>query len=170
MTDISLLLIIALILLFTKGFSSFVKRIHLPQVIGALVAGLLLGPGVFNLARPNETIAAIAEFGVIFLLFNAGLETDFRQLRQSLKSSLLISALGIVLALGGGFAIALLFGKPTFESFFIGVVIASMSTSITVEALSEMGKLKTKTGVALLGASIFDDILVIIILAVTMGV
>ena len=169
MTNINLLLIIALILLFTKGFSIFVKRMHMPQVIGALLAGVLLGPGVFNLVQPNEIIAAIAEFGVIFLLFTAGLETDFRQLRQSLKSSLLISVLGIVLALGGGFAIALLFGKPTFESFFIGVIIASMSTSITVEALSEMGKLKTKTGTALLGASIFDDILVIIILAVTMG-
>jgi Kef-type K+ transport system membrane component KefB len=128
-----------------------------------------LGPGVFNLAQPNVTISVIAEFGVIFLLFSAGLETDFRQLRKSIKSSLLVSSLGIVLALGGGFAVALLFGKPTFESFFIGVIIASMSTSITVEALSEMGKLKTKTGTALLGASVFDDILVIIILAVTMG-
>ena len=108
-------------------------------------------------------------FGVILLLFAAGLETDFRELRKTIKSSLLISALGVVAALGGGFGIALLFGNPTFESFFIGVVIASMSTSITVEALSEMGKLKTKTGTALLGASLFDDIFVIIILAVTMG-
>jgi Kef-type K+ transport system membrane component KefB len=81
----------------------------------------------------------------------------------------LISTIGIVAALGGGFAVALLFGQPTFQSFFIGVIIASMSTSITVEALSEMGKLKTKTGTALMGASLFDDVFVIIILSVTMG-
>ena len=170
MIDTNFLLIIALILLFTKAFSLFVRRLHLPQVIGALIAGVLLGPAVFGLAEPNETISTIAEFGVILLLFAAGMETDYRQLRSSLKSSLLISALGVVLALGGGFAVAFLFGKPSFESFFIGVVIASMSTSITVEALSEMGVLKTKTGTALLGASLFDDILVIVILAATMGV
>jgi Kef-type K+ transport system membrane component KefB len=97
------------------------------------------------------------------------METDFRQLRNAFKASLLISVLGIVLSLGGGFAIALLFGKPSFESFFIGVVIASMSTSITVEALQEMGKLKTKAGTAILGASLFDDIIVIVLLAVMMG-
>jgi Kef-type K+ transport system membrane component KefB len=76
------------------------------------------------------------------------------------------------LALGGGFAVALLFGNNYgyFECFFIGVIIASMSTSITVEALQEMGKLKTRTGTAILGASLFDDIFVIIILALTMGI
>jgi len=167
--DTKLLLVIAIILLSTKALAIFMKRIHLPQVVGALIAGVLLGPSVFNLLEPNETISVIAEFGVILLLFAAGMETDFRQLRSSLKSSLLISLLGVVAALGGGFVVALLFGEPTFESFFIGVVIASMSTSITVEALSEMGKLKTKTGTALLGASLFDDILVIVILAVIMG-
>jgi len=170
MIDTQLLLVVALILLATKALAIFMKRIHLPQVVGSLVAGVLLGPAVFNLIEPNETVSVIAEFGVILLLFTAGMETDFRQLRKTLKSSLLISALGVILALGGGFAVAFLFGNPSFESFFIGVVIASMSTSITVEALSEMGKLKTPTGTALLGASLFDDILVIVILALVMGV
>jgi Kef-type K+ transport system membrane component KefB len=169
MIEIHFLLAIGLILLFTKAFSIFMKRVHLPQVIGALAAGIILGPAVIGLIEPSETISVIAEFGVILLLFSAGMETDFRQLKQSVKSSLVISVLGIVLALGGGFAAAFLFGKPSFESFFIGVVIASMSTSITVETLHEMGKLKTKTGTALLGASLFDDIIVIIILAAAMG-
>ena len=169
MIDTHILLIIALILLTTKIFAIFMRRIHMPQVVGALIAGLLLGPAVFKLVEPNDTISVIAEFGVIFLLFTAGMETDYRQLKGTLKPSLLISILGIVMALGGGFIVSFIFGKPIFESLFIGVVIASMSTSITVEALSEMGKLKTKTGTALLGAAVFDDILVIIILAVTMG-
>ncbi|MCL2228015.1 MAG: cation:proton antiporter [Oscillospiraceae bacterium] len=169
MIDIRLLLFIALILLSTKAMSMFMKRLHLPQVVGALVAGVLLGPAVLNLVEPNETISVIAEFGVIFLLFAAGMETDFRQLRKSLKSSLLISVLGVAVALGGGFLVAFLFGNPTFESFFVGVIIASMSTSITVEALNEMGKLKTKVGTALMGASLFDDVLVIVILALVMG-
>jgi len=178
MFDTHILLIIALILLTTKAFSLAMKRIHMPQVIGALIAGVLLGPAVFNLIDPNadmyKPISVIAEFGVILLLFAAGLETDFRQLKGVLKPALLVSILGVVVALGSGFGLAILFSKTLglsmFQSFFIGVVIASMSTSITVEALSEMGKLKTKTGTALLGASVFDDILVIIVLAVTLGV
>jgi len=160
---------VALILLSTKTLSLLVKRIHLPQVVGALIAGVLLGPAVLDFMEPNETISVIAEFGVIFLLFSAGVETDFRQLRSSFKASLLISTLGIVAALGGGFAVAFIFGKPSFESLCIGVVIASMSTSITVEALQDMGKLKTKSGTAILGASLFDDIFVIIMLAVLVG-
>jgi len=169
MIDIDLLLFIALILLSTKVLSMFMKKMHLPQVVGALIAGVLLGPAVFNLVEPNETITAVAEFGVILLLFTAGMETDFRQLRKSAKASFLISAIGVAVALGGGFLVAFLFGNPTFESFFIGVIIASMSTSITVEALNEMGKLKTKIGTTLMGASLFDDVLVIIILALVMG-
>jgi len=170
MLDSYILLIFALILFSTKAFSIFMRRIHLPQVIGALVAGLLLGPGIFHLVAPNETITVFAEIGVIFLLFSAGMETDFKQLRSAFKVSLLVSLIGVAAALGGGFAVALLFGKSTFESFFIGVVIASMSTSITVETLQEMGKLKSKSGTAILGASLLDDIFVIIILAVAMGV
>ena len=170
MIDTHILLIFALILLSTKVFAILMRRIHIPQVIGALAAGLLLGPAVFNLIEPNDTISVFAEFGVIFLLFTAGMETDFKQLRNSLKVSLLVSSLGVIAALGGGFAVALLFGKPSFESFFIGVVIASMSTSITVEALQEMGKLKTKSGTAIMGASLLDDIFVIIILAIVMGI
>ena len=174
MSDIHILLVVALILLTTKAFSITMKSIHMPQVIGALIAGVLLGPAVLKLVEPNETIGVIAEFGVIFLLFSAGMETDFRQLKGMLKPALLISTLGVAAALGGGFGLALLLRKTLgfsmFQCFFIGVVIASMSTSITVEALSEMGKLKTKTGTALLGASVFDDILVIMVLAVTMGI
>jgi len=169
MIDPQIFLIIAIILLSTKALSIFMKRFHLPQVVGALAAGVIIGPAVFHLVEPNEVLSVIAEIGVVLLLFSAGMETDYRELRSTLKSSLFISLLGVAAALGGGFAIALLFGNPTFESFFIGIVIASMSTSITVEALSEMGKLKSKSGTALLGASLFDDILVIIILAVVLG-
>jgi Kef-type K+ transport system membrane component KefB len=169
MIDIDLLLFIAIILLSTKLLSVFMKRIHMPQIVGALIAGILLGPAVFNYIQPNEVITVIAEFGVILLLFAAGMETDFKQLKSCAKSSLVVSVFGIAASLGGGFAVSLLFGNPSFESFFIGLIIASMSTSITVEALYEMGKIKTKTGVSILGASLFDDVIVIIMLAFTMG-
>jgi Kef-type K+ transport system membrane component KefB len=169
MIDINLLLFIAIILFSTKLLAIFMRRVHLPQIIGALIAGVLLGPAFMNFIQPGETISVIAEFGVILLLFAAGMETDFKQLRKTAGSSLLISIIGIILALGGGFAAAYLFSNGTFESFFIGVIIASMSTSITVEALQELGRFKTKTGTSIMGASLFDDIFVIVILAFTMG-
>lgn len=167
--DTYLFLGIGLILLSTKVLSLLFNRVHLPQVIGALLAGILFGPAILGWMQPSETISTFAEFGVIFLLFSAGMETDFAQLKHSLKSSMLISALGVILALAGGFAVAFLFGMPTFESFLVGVIIASMSTSVTVEALHEMGKLKTKSGTSIMGAALFDDIFVIIILAVAVG-
>jgi Kef-type K+ transport system membrane component KefB len=168
--DSRIFLIIALILFSTKIFSIAMKRFHLPQVVGALAAGILLGPAVFGFVQPdNEVIAVLAEIGVVLLLFSAGMETDFTQLKSCAKASIMISVIGVTLSLGGGFALALLFGNGTFESFFIGVVIAAMSTSITVEALREMGKLKTKAGTAIMGAALVEDILIIVVLAVILG-
>jgi len=145
------------------------QRIHLPQVIGALAAGVLLGPAVFGFIAPNESISVIADLGVILLLFAAGMETDFKQLRVTIKSSAVISASGVLLALGLGFGVAMFFDFPIMESLFVGIMIASMSTGIMAEALQELGKMKSKAGVSLMGASLFDDIFVIIILAVAVG-
>ncbi|MCL2002741.1 MAG: cation:proton antiporter [Oscillospiraceae bacterium] len=169
MIDTRFLLVIGLILLSTKALAIFMKHFHLPQVVGALVAGVLLGPAVFGLVEPNETISVIAEFGAIILLFSAGMETDYRQIKSSIKPLLLIAACGIIAPLGGGLALSYFFGYSLFESFFIGVIISSTSASITIEALQEMGTLKTKSGTAIMGAALLDDIMVIVILAATMG-
>ncbi len=164
------LLELALILVATKVFGLFTRKIHLPQVVGALLAGILLGPAVFKLVEKNDVITTLAEVGVILLMFSAGLETDFKQLRGSLKASLVIAVIGVVVPLLGGFALALWFGQDVLKSVFIGVILTATSVSITVEALQEMGKLKTKAGTAILGAAVIDDILGIIILSVIIGV
>ncbi|MCL2697350.1 MAG: cation:proton antiporter [Oscillospiraceae bacterium] len=168
--DYNIILVFALILFATKFCGILTRRLNLPQVVGALVAGIILGPSVLGFAQPNETLTIIAELGVIVLLFSAGMEMDFREFKNLLRPSLLIAVLGITLAVGGGFLAASAVGLPAFESFFIGVVIASTSTSITVEALQEMGKLKTKSGSALLSTAVIDDILGIILLSVVLGI
>jgi Kef-type K+ transport system membrane component KefB len=169
--DYNILLVFALILFFTKVCGILTRRLHLPQVVGALIAGIILGPSVLGLAQPhNEIITVIAELGVVVLLFSAGMEMDFKELKNLLRPSLLIAVLGITLAVGGGFIVAQALGMTVFESFFIGVVIASTSTSITVEAMQEMGKLKTKSGSALLSTAVIDDILGIILLSVALGI
>ncbi|MCL1995031.1 MAG: cation:proton antiporter [Defluviitaleaceae bacterium] len=167
--DTSIFLWIALILVSTKTLSIAFKRIHMPQVIGALLAGILLGPAVLGLTEPNETIAILAEFGVILMLFSAGMETDLRQLRNSLKASFFISTFSVVAVIAGAGAVAYAFGMSVLESVFIGIALASSTTSIIVESLQEIGKLKSKTGTVILSASLVDDILVIIILAVVIG-
>jgi Kef-type K+ transport system membrane component KefB len=98
------------------------------------------------------------------------MEMDFKEFKNLLRPALLIAVLGITLAVGGGFAVGTAIGLGMFESLFIGIVIASTSTSITVEALHEIGKLKTKAGSALLSTAVIDDILGIILLSVALGI
>jgi len=163
------LLDLALILVVTKIFGLLTRRVHLPQVVGALFAGIILGPAILGIIQPSYIMNALAEVGVILIMFAAGLGTDFQQLRGSLKASGVIAVIGALLALAGGFALALNFGQGTRESIFIGVVLTATSVGISAEALQEMGKLKTKSGTTILGAAIIDDILGIIILSIMMG-
>jgi hypothetical protein len=120
-----LLLDLALILFATKIFGLLTKRLHLPQVVGALLSGIILGPALLGIVSPNEYIDMLAEFGVIILMFTAGLETDFKKLRELIRPSLIIAALGVIVSVGGGFAFALWFGLGVFESIFIGVIYRS---------------------------------------------
>ena len=160
---------LAIILAATKVFGLLSKRVHMPQVVGALLAGIILGPAMLKLVDQNEMINVLAEIGVILLMFTAGLETDLKQLRSSLKSSVVIAVTGVTVPLGGGFALAHFFGFDLMQSIFIGVILTATSISITVEALREMGKLKSKTGTLILGAAVIDDILGVIILSVIIG-
>ncbi|MCL2047985.1 MAG: cation:proton antiporter [Defluviitaleaceae bacterium] len=166
----NLLLNLGIILIITKTFGILTRRIHLPQVVGALFAGIVLGPAFLGIIRPDELFETLAELGVILLMFTAGLETDFKQLRQALKPSILIAVLGVILPLAGGLMLMLCFGGSIQESFFIGVILTATSVSITVETLKELGKFKTKSGATILGAAVIDDILGVICLSVMLGI
>lgn len=167
------LLDIALILLSTKCLSLLTRRFNLPQVVGALLAGLILGPAMFNILNETEFISQMAELGVIVLMFTAGLESNIDELKESGKASLIIASLGVIIPLLGGFAVAEMFKNEeivnvssTVQSIFIGIVLTATSVSITVETLKELGKLSTRSGNAILGAAIIDDILGILALTV----
>lgn len=175
MESYGFLLDLALILLSTKLFGLLTKRIHMPQVVGALVAGVLLGPAVFNIINETEFIHQMSEVGVIVLMFCAGLETDIDELKKCGKASFIIALMGVIIPLIGGFGVAWFFNRPGMiestascsiflQNVFIGVILTATSVSISVETLKEMGKLNTKAGNAILGAAIIDDILGIIAL------
>lgn len=163
---------LALILISTKLFGLITKKIRMPQVVGALVAGVVLGPAFFNVLSETEFIQNLAELGVIVLMFTAGLETDINQLKKTGKASFIIAVLGVIIPLVGGFFIASIFNKGNdvntiLQNVFIGIILTATSVSITVETLKEMGKLNTRAGNAILGAAIIDDILGIIALTIT---
>ncbi|MDK0905743.1 cation:proton antiporter [Clostridium perfringens] len=163
---------LALILISTKLFGLMTKKVRMPQVVGALVAGVVLGPAVLNVLSETEFIQKLAELGVIVLMFTAGLETDINQLKKTGKASFIIAVLGVIIPLVGGFFIANIFNKGNdvntiLQNVFIGIILTATSVSITVETLKEMGKLKTRAGNAILGAAIIDDILGIIALTIT---
>ncbi|WP_394272299.1 cation:proton antiporter [Butyricicoccus sp.] len=172
MTSYTFLLVLAIILLSTKVLGLASGKVKMPQVVGALVAGLILGPSVLNLVIEDSFISVISEIGVIMLMFAAGLETDLQELKKTGLASFVIACAGVIVPLLGGTGLYLVFfngeGDPQhfLKAIFVGVILTATSVSITVETLRELGKLKGRVGTAILGAAVIDDILGIVVLTV----
>ena len=166
------LLTIAIIMLSTKVFGLTSERVHMPQVVGALVAGVLVGPSVLGWVGESDFLVKAAEIGVIILMFNAGLDTDMEELKKTGFASFSIAVIGVIVPLAGGLGCYLLFANDPSDPFnmlraaFVGVVLTATSVSITVETLRELGKLKSRVGTAILGAAVIDDILGIVVLTI----
>ncbi len=162
---------IALILMSTKLLGLLTKQIKLPQVVGALLAGLLLGPACLNILHETDFIIQLAELGVIVLMFTGRSSLPTRSTSRMPPAIIL----GMIIPLAGGFILASIFNKggisdasalPFLQNIFIGIILTATSVSITVETLKELGKLSTRAGNAILGAAIIDDILGVIALTV----
>lgn len=168
------LLYLAIILMSTKLLGLVTRKAHMPQVVGALIAGLILGPAFLGLLHSSRFLNQVSEIGVIVLMFMAGLETDTEELKRSGLASFVVALFGVLVPLAGGFGIAMachvaspeLSASELMQNIFIGIILTATSVSITVETLKEMGKVSTKAGTAILGAAIIDDILGIVALTV----
>lgn len=164
------LLQIALILIATKAGGLLARKAKMPEVLGALVAGLLVGPLVLNLVTYDSNIKLLSELGVIMLMFLAGIETNLTEFKKAGKSALLIALGGIALPLILGSLSAWLFFNNLWENVFIGVILTATSVSITVETLTELGKLNTRAGINILGAAVIDDILGLVLISIILSV
>lgn len=168
------LLNLALILLLTKVFGLLSKKFQLPQVVGSLLAGIILGPVVLGFITETSFIHKIAELGVIILMFGAGLETNVEEMKKSGPAALLIALAGVLLPLGLGAVLVMVFPPESSASFlqavFIGVILSATSVSITVETLKEMGKLSSKAGSVIMSAAILDDVIGIVALTLVTSV
>jgi Kef-type K+ transport system membrane component KefB len=178
-----LLLPIGLILLFAKGISIGFSKLKLPQVIGFLVAGLLIG--LINFI-PNQSILTpytkngidiLAKFGVVLILFSAGVETDLKSIKAVGFASIVITTLGVIVPMVLGFTAAFLFRtyggisapagitNPIYTDLYYGVILSATSVSITVATLKELGKLDSRVGNAIVSAAIIDDVIGIVLLS-----
>ena len=177
MESYEFLLFLAIILISTKVFGLFSRKVHMPAVVGALLAGIILGPSVLGwITLDGDTglfLEMMAEVGVILLMFNAGLETDLSELKKNGVASFVTALCGVIVPLLGGLlSYALYFHtdfgdyKECLKAVFVGVVLTATSVSITVETLRELGKLKGRVGTTILGAAVIDDIMGIIVLTV----
>lgn len=168
-----ILLPLGLLFCCAKFLGLVARKLQMPQVVGEITAGLILGPCVLNLidiSNPQYglSIRSIAEIGVIMLMFSAGLGTNLKELIRVGPKAFLIACAGVGVPLGAGTGVYYIFGidngNQFFEALTVGTILAATSVSITVQALKELGYLRTKVGNTILSAAIIDDIIGMIVL------
>ncbi|NCP86356.1 MAG: cation:proton antiporter [Anaerolineae bacterium CG_4_9_14_3_um_filter_57_17] len=171
---LQLLLALVVLLVAAKLTGLLAIRLHQPSVLGELLAGILLGPSALHLlAWPifsdsgglEHILAELGEIGVLLLMFIAGLELHLSELRSNLKVAGLGGTLGVLLPLLLGWLTGLVFGMEQSAAIFLGLVMGATSVSISAQTLMELNALKTRVGLGLLGAAVFDDILAIFLLS-----
>ena len=167
---------LAIILIFAKFFGIMARKCKAPQVVGEILAGLLIGPSLFGLVDQSDFLIQMAEIGVVLLMFSAGLETNLKDLVKTGPIACLIACAGVFVPLVGGSLLYMGFygfapwGSDEFyKAVFIGVIMTATSVSITVQALKELGKLKGKVGTTILSAAIIDDVIGIVVLTFVIG-
>lgn len=167
---------LAIIILAAKICGLAAKKLKAPQVVGEIIAGLLIGPSVLGLVDQSPILAAMAEIGVVLLMFGAGLETNFKELLKTGPKALLVAVTGVFVPLLGGF---LLYGafygfsdigsEGFYRGLFIGTIMTATSVGITVQTLKELGFLKSKIGTLIVSSAIIDDVIGIIVLTFVIG-
>ena len=167
---------LTIIIFFAKIFGLVARKLRAPQVVGEIVAGLLIGPSVLGWVQLNDFINVCAQIGVVLLMFSAGLGTNLRDLLRTGPKALAIACAGVLVPLAGGTLLYMAFygfapwgSEKFFTAVFIGVIMTATSVSITVETLKELGKLKTELGTTILSAAIIDDVIGIMVLTFVVG-
>ncbi|MED3660855.1 cation:proton antiporter [Ureibacillus sp. FSL K6-8385] len=160
---------IVLVLFVAKIAGQISLRLGQPSVLGKIIAGIVLGPAVLGWIEQTEIIHVFSEIGVLLLMFLAGMETDLESLNKNVKAATLVAVLGVIVPILMGWGAAPLFGLPTSEGVFLGLLLAATSVSISVQTLREIGWLNSKEGATLLGAAVLDDVVVVILIAVAIG-
>lgn len=168
-----------LVIIFFAKLASYVSiKLGQPSVLGELLVGILLGPTLLDLTHlpflPDthltEVVIEIGELGVLLLMFIAGLELHLSELTKNTRVAAFAGVLGVLFPVGLGWAAGALFDFETPSAVFLGLVLGATSVSISAQTLIELRVLRTRVGLGLLGAAVFDDILVILLLSTLLAV
>ena len=165
----SLLLELFVIFVSAKLLGEVFERLSLPAVLGELLAGVLLGPGLLKVVSPSETTVSIAGLGAIFLLFTVGLEIHPKELTGVGRTALTVAAAGVAVPFLLGFGFMALRGSPNHEAIFVAAAMVATSVGITARVLGDLEALQTRAARIILGAAVFDDILGMLVLAIVAG-
>ena len=176
MDTLDILRQLAIIIIAAKFFGLLARKCKAPQVAGEIIAGLLIGPSLFNLVESSDFLAGMAEIGVIILMFTAGLETNISDLKKTGLKATFIAFVGVFVPLVCGTLLYMAFygfsaigTEGFYRAIFIGTILTATSVSITVSTLREMGKLQGELGQTIMSAAIIDDVIGIIVLTVVIG-
>jgi len=171
MHDLNLLLQIIIVLISTKILGELFSFFKLPPVIGELFAGILIGPTFLNIMNFSETIALLAEIGLILLLFEVGIDSDFHKLKASGKKSIAVALVGVALTFGLAFyTLFSFFSLPLLPSLFLSCSLTPTSIGITLKVLQNLKKQSSKEAQTVLGAAVLDDIIGVLILGILSGI
>ena len=167
---------LAIIMLSAKFFGLVARKLRAPQVVGEIIAGLLIGPCLLGLVHTSDTIEIFAEIGVVLLMFTTGLGTNLQELLKAGPIATLIACVGVAVPLAGGTLLYGAFygfgavGTPAFyKALFIGTIMTATSVSITVATLQELGHLKSFLGTTIVSAAVIDDVIGIVVLTCVLG-
>ena len=154
------------LLLVTQVVAHLCRRVEIPEVIGQILVGIIVGPAILNWVHLDGMMNEFQEIGVIILMFIAGLESDLSLLKKYLRPAVIVAVIGVivpVIVMGGA---SYLFGFTKMESLFIGVIFSATSVSISVAVLREFNRLDSREGATILGAAVADDIIGVIMLSI----
>jgi Kef-type K+ transport system membrane component KefB len=162
----NILLNLFLMLAAAKIMAELFERLNQPAVVGEILAGVIIGPSLLGWVHLDEIISVLAEIGVIFLLFNVGLETRPSAILKVGLRATIVAILGVILPFVAGYLLMQAWGATTIEALFIGTSMVATSVGITVRVLGAMGVLDAPTSRIILGAAVIDDVLGLIVLAI----
>lgn len=167
---------LCIIIVSAKGCGILARKLKAPQVVGEIIAGLVIGPNLLGLVGQSDFLTQLAEIGVVLLMFSAGLQTNLKELMRTGPKALAIACAGVFVPLAGGTLLYMAMygfspvGSPDFyRAVFIGVIMTATSVSITVQTLKELGKLSGEVGTTILSAAIIDDVIGIVVLTFVTG-
>ena len=157
---------VVIILVAARLLGEVFQRIGLPSVVGELLAGIIIGPSILSLVKPDESLTVLSDLAVFFLMFLSGLEMDPREIRKAGISAGILSIIAFSLPLISGFGVSYLLGLTLVQSLFMGLLLSITAVPVSAIVLMEFGILKSRLGTTVITAAVINDILSLIVLSV----